>query len=360
MALVMDRAPHDAEGLIAMRTCSNMELVMYRAEHDTVGLIPLGEHDEMELIIDHAQHEAEGVVSLRLVDPEGRALPEWAAGAHIDVVLPSGLVRQYSLCGPRSDRHSYTIAVLRNDGGRGGSLEVHAHAEAGRRLTIRAPRNNFELTPSASYVFIAGGIGITPIRAMIEAADAQGVPWALFYGGRTRAHMAFAGLLQEKHPGRVTLCPQDTHGILDLEAVVAEAPVGATVYACGPEPMLTALTKVCESATPARALRLERFAALIPGTGYFPKNEAFEIELRRTGVVLPVPADRSILSVAREVIPNLPSSCEEGVCGSCETSVLEGVPDHRDSVLTSEEQDANDTMMICVGRSCSRRLVLDI
>lgn len=337
MDLIMDRAPHDAEGLIPMRTCSDMELV-----------------------IDHVQYEAEGVVSLRLVDPEGRELPEWTAGAHIDVVLPSGLVRQYSLCGPRSDRHSYTIAVLRNDDGRGGSLEVHAHAKAGRRLTVRVPRNNFELTPSASYVFIAGGIGITPIRAMIEAADAQGVPWTLFYGGRTRGHMAFAGLLQEGYPGRVALCPQDTHGILDLQSVVAQAPVDATVYACGPEPMLAALTEVCASATPVRTLRLERFAALTPGTGYFQENEDFEIELRRTGVVLPVPADRSILSVAREVIPNLPSSCEEGVCGSCETTVLEGVPEHRDSVLTSEEQEANDTMMICVGRSCSRRLVLDI
>ena len=316
--------------------------------------------EDMELVVDRVQHEADGVVSIRLVDPGGADLTSWTAGAHIDVVLPSGLVRQYSLCGTRSDTFGYTVAVLRDEAGRGGSVELHAHAEVGRRLIIRGPRNNFELVPADSYVFVAGGIGITPIHAMIEVAEARGAAWTLHYGGRTRAHMAFADELHSRYPDRVDLVPQDTNGILDLQSAVARSPADALVYACGPAPMLNVLAEVCASATPPRRLRVERFTATVDSAGAAQFNLPFEIELRRTGVVLPVPPERSILSVVREVVPGLPFSCEEGVCGACETVVLEGVPEHRDSVLDDEERESNETMMICVGRSCTPRLVLDL
>jgi len=315
---------------------------------------------DFQLVIDEVQPEADGVISIRLVHPGGAELPDWTPGAHIDLVLPSGLVRQYSLCGPRSDRYGYTVAVLRDEAGRGGSLEVHRHAEVGRKLAIRGPRNNFALAPAETYLFVAGGIGITPIRAMIEAAEQQAAGWSLHYGGRTRAHMAFAEALHGRYPEQVILVPQDTNGVLDLQTVIAKAPVDAQVYACGPEPMLSALAAVCDIATNPRTLRVERFTSVKSDDAGQQENSAFEIELRKTGVVLPVPADRSILSVAREAVVGLPFSCEEGVCGACEARVLDGVPEHRDSVLTDDERESNETMMICVGRACSSRLVLDL
>ena len=154
--------------------------------------------------------------------------------------------------------------------------------------------------------------------------------------------------------------PQDTNGILDLSSVVAKSAPDAAVYACGPEPMLKALAEVCADANAPRALRLERFAAAPTANTEPEQNEPFELELRRTGVTLVVPPDRSILSVAREAVANLPFSCTEGVCGSCEAGVVAGIPEHRDSVLTEEERQANETMMICVGRSLTPRLVLDL
>ena len=316
--------------------------------------------DDVELVVDQVQHEAHGVVSIRLVDPDGEELSDWTAGAHIDVVLPSGLVRQYSLCGTRSDTSGYTVAVLRDEAGRGGSIELHGHAEVGRRLVVRGPRNNFELVPADSYVFVAGGIGITPIQAMIEVAEARGAAWTLLYGGRTLAHMAFADELLRCYPDRVHLVPQDTNGILDLPSAIAKSPADALVYACGPTPMLDALTEVCASATPPRSLRIERFAATVTSAGVEQDNRPFEIELHKTGVVLSVPPERSILAVAREAVPGLPFSCEEGVCGACEAIVLDGVPEHRDSVLDEDERESNETMMICVGRSRTPRLVLDL
>jgi ferredoxin-NADP reductase len=249
--------------------------------------------------------------------------------------------------------------VLRDERGRGGSVEVHEQAQVGRVLKVCGPRNHFELLPADEYLFVAGGIGITPIQAMIESAESQGTNWSLLYGGRTRRHMAFADGLQAAYPGKVALVPQDTSGILDLDSAIASSAPGAIVYACGPEPMLLALSEACRTASPPRTLRLERFAP-VKSDEDDSSNTAFELELRRSGIRLEVPADRSILEVAREVVPRLPFSCKEGVCGSCEAGVLEGVPDHRDSVLTDEERESNETMMICVGRSRTARLVLDL
>jgi ferredoxin-NADP reductase len=224
-------------------------------------------------------------------------------------------------------------------------------------VRVRGPRNHFTLVDAPRYLFLAGGIGITPILPMVAAAEAAGADWRLVYGGRTRASMAFRDRLEERHPGRVDVRPQDETGLLDLASLLDEPAEGTAVYCCGPEPLLAAVEERC-AAWPAGALHLERFAPKA-GADDGPR-EAFEVELAQSGTTLTVPADRSILEVVEEAGVGILSSCREGTCGTCETGVLEGVPDHRDSVLTSEEQAENDAMMICVSRSCSARLVLDL
>ena len=314
------------------------------------------------LRVEQVRREAEGVVALTLADPAGAELPVWTAGAHVDLVLPSGLVRQYSLCGDPADRSTFTVAVLRESGGRGGSVEIHDSALVGRELDVRGPRNHFELRPAPSYLFLAGGIGVTPLLTMATAVSAAGVPWTLHYGGRSRRHMAFATRLGAIGGERVHLIPQDELGLPDLGGIVAAAPGDAAVYACGPEGMLRAVERACAEATPPRQLRVERFAS---GRSTAPVRDEggageFEVALRRTGVAVRVPADRSVLDAVRDVVPDVPSSCEEGFCGSCEVPVLEGTPDHRDQILTPEEQEESATMMICVSRCRGPRLVLDL
>lgn len=308
--------------------------------------------------------EAEAVVTLELRDPGEGTLPAWVPGAHIELRLPSGLIRQYSLCGDPDDASHYTVAVLREPNGRGGSREIHDTALVGRTVAVRGPRNHFELRPAPSYVFLAGGIGVTPIRAMARAAARAGTPWTLHYGGRSARHMAFrddlASLASPKH--HVALVPQDTHGVLDLAAILADAPAEAVVYACGPEGMLRAVEQACAETEPPRTLRLERFAAAsstgapVPAGG----DTAFEVELRRSGLTVTVPPDRTVLDAVRDVLPDAPASCEEGFCGTCETRVLDGRPDHRDQILTDDEKEESATMMICVSRCRDHRLVLDL
>jgi ferredoxin-NADP reductase len=303
--------------------------------------------------------QAADVVSVELSDPAAGPLPDWQPGAHIDLVLPSGLTRQYSLCGDPQDRDRYTVAVLREAAGRGGSRELHDTALVGRMLPTRGPRNHFALAPAPSYLFLAGGIGVTPIRAMVRQVDRVGAEWSLYYGGRDRSHMAFADELQA-YGSRVHLVPQDTSGLLDLGGIVGASRDDAIVYACGPEAMLRAAQAACACARPPRELRLERFGAAsivgaVPGA-----NEAFQVELRRSGVRVTVEPDRSILDTVRDVIPGVPSSCEEGFCGTCESRVLAGRPDHRDQILSEAEREESETMMICVSRSHDPRLVLDL
>jgi ferredoxin-NADP reductase len=317
---------------------------------------------QRSLLVAQARREARSVVSLTLVDEGGDDLPAWSPGAHIDLVLPSGLVRQYSLCGDPNDRTSYTIAVLREEAGRGGSAEVHDTALVGRTLDVRGPRNHFTFHPAPEYVFLAGGIGITPILPMIRAASACGTPWTLHYGGRDLAHMAFREQLHQLYPGRVRIMPQDREGMLDLEAIVTAAPASAVFYCCGPEPMLEAVERACTAGSPPRELRVERFAAKVnraPLATSTPLG-AFEVELARSGVIVPVRPDRTLLDVVREVRPDVAYSCEAGFCGACETRVLAGEPEHHDEILSEDERAAGDRMLICVGRSRSPRLVLDL
>ncbi|MCX4438307.1 MULTISPECIES: PDR/VanB family oxidoreductase [Streptomyces] len=307
---------------------------------------------ETELAVAEREFVADGVLSLTLRHPLGEELPVWEPGAHVDVVLGAGLERQYSLCGDPADRRAWRIAVLREPDGRGGSSYVHEQLGAGDKVRVRGPRNHFALAPAARYRFVAGGIGITPILPMLAAAQAAGAEWTLLYGGRTRDSMAFTGEL-ERYGDRVTIAPQDECGLLDLDSVLTGVPEGTLVYCCGPGPLLDAVEARC----PAGLLRVERFRPKVQETG---GDGEFEVELARSGRTLTVPADASVLDTVRGAGVEVLFSCTEGTCGTCETDVLEGTPDHRDSVLTDEEREAGETMLICVSRCLGKRLVLDL
>lgn len=296
------------------------------------------------VVVTDTRTVALGVVELELSHPRGRPLPAWQPGAHVDLVLPSGLVRQYSLCGDPSDRGSYRVAVRRDSGGRGGSVEVH-RLRPGDRLRVRGPRNTFPLRDADRYLFIAGGIGITPLKPMIEHVAAAGSAWRLIYIGRTPASMPYGEELAARYPGRVTLIATRFQGRPDVAGLLDPT---ATVYACGPESLLSAL----EQAVPADRLHVERFAARPAG------GAAFDVELRESGQSLHVPADRSLLEVIREVRPDLDSSCEQGICGDCAVKVVGGTPDHRDLVL--DDRTRTDVIYPCVSRSATPRLVLDL
>ncbi|WP_073253386.1 cytochrome P450/oxidoreductase [Cryptosporangium aurantiacum] len=312
--------------------------------------------DVQVLTLDAVTPIADGVVSLRLVG-DGE-LPSWEPGAHLDLILPSGKVRQYSLTGDPADRESYQVAVLREPAGRGGSAEVHEVLTPGATLRVRGPKNHFPLVDAERYLFVAGGIGITPISAMVRAADARGADWTLLYGGRTRASMAFASALHEQYGDRVRLVPQDEFGHPDLAGTFAAAPEGTKVYCCGPEGLLTAV----ENTVGDLELHVERFTgggadrvAPIPADA-----RAFEVTLVRAGHTLRVPANRTLLEAIRDVVPGVPYDCEEGYCGSCETRVLAGAAEHRDSILSEAERAGGSTMMICVSRCATDRLSLDL
>jgi ferredoxin-NADP reductase len=307
---------------------------------------------EAELVVDRRESAADGVLALTLRHPVGEQLPVWEPGAHIDVLLGPDLERQYSLCGDPADRTSWRIGVLREPEGRGGSAYVHAELTQGAKVRVRGPRNNFALEAAARYRFVAGGIGITPILPMLAAAEAAGAEWTLLYGGRTRGSMAFTEELSV-YGDRVTLAPQDESGLLDLGSVLDDVPEGTLVYCCGPGPLLDAVEERC----PGGVLRVERFQPKEQQTG---PDSAFEVVLERTGKTLAVPVGVSVLDTVRAAGVEVLYSCTEGTCGTCETDVLEGTPDHRDSVLTDEERESGETMMICVSRCRGGRLVLDL
>ena len=312
----------------------------------------------MDLMIHERRDEADGVVSLTLGRADGGELPAWAPGAHVDVTLADDLVRQYSLCSDPGDRQRWRLGVLREPESRGGSEHVFDKLHDGDIVEVGEPRNHFALEPAPRYVFVAGGIGITPILPMIAAAEAAGAEWTLLYGGRTRTSMAFREELAA-HGDRVVLAPQDEVGLLDLRGQLMAPRPSTLVYACGPEPMLDALDTAM-TAWPAGSLHVERFTPrTIEGDG---ADEAFEVAFAASGVTLVVPPDRSILDVAQDRGLPVDFSCGEGTCGTCETPLLAGRAEHRDSLLTDEEKADQNTLFICVSRAergCPR-LELDL
>ncbi|MDZ7886133.1 MAG: PDR/VanB family oxidoreductase [Mycobacterium sp.] len=302
---------------------------------------------------------ADGVVGLTLTSVDGE-LPAWAPGAHIDIVLPSGLCRQYSLCGPLSSSH-YEIAVLHELDGRGGSRELHEKLSTGVVVKIGAPRNRFPLTRAGAYLFVAGGIGITPLLPMVEAVDAARLPWRLLYGGRTRSSMAFLDelALYDEH---VEVFARDQAGRIDIAGAVkrsmAEHP-DVVVYACGPAGLISELEDAVAAAG-AGPVRSERFVPVscdeLADRG---RAAAFEVQLGADGPVVPVREDQSILDAVLDAGADVLYSCAEGTCGSCQSTVLAGEVDHRDDLLTEQER-ADRQILICVSRCQGRRLVLDI
>ncbi|WP_125131339.1 PDR/VanB family oxidoreductase [Microbacterium sp. 10M-3C3] len=317
---------------------------------------------ERDLVVIGREEIARDVVRFDVASPNGRDLPAWTPGAHIDVILAADgdpLERQYSLCGDAGDRSHWSFAVLREEDGRGGSVRVHALA-VGDRVRVRGPRSHFafEASPGGSYRFVAGGIGITPLRPMIAAARAAGARWTLEYAGRGRATMAFAAELEAADPARVHVHAADEGGRLDLAAMVRELAADEVVYACGPQRLLADLEVLL--ADRPDALHVERFEAKEFGDPVWP--DPFEVELELTGVTVTVTPDVSVLDAVRAQAPEATvlSSCRRGTCGTCEVPVVEGAVEHRDSVLTPLEQEGDTVMMICVSRAAGPRLVLDL
>ncbi|WP_432837738.1 PDR/VanB family oxidoreductase [Dactylosporangium sp. CA-092794] len=310
----------------------------------------------LDLMVEQLRVESDGVLSVVLVDPAGGLLPVWAPGAHIDLGVPHGdpgmIVRQYSLCGDPADRFRYTVAVLREPASRGGSGYVHEVLRPGDLVEVGGPRNHFTLAPAGRYRFIAGGIGITPILPMLAEAEARGVPWTLTYGGRRRASMAFLDRLTA-YGDRISVVPQDERGHPDLAALLGTPEPGTAVYCCGPAGLLDAVQAAC-GAWPAGAVHLERFMPKSVDTG---PDRAFDVVCARSGGQFTVAPGQSILDRLETLGVDVPNACRTGVCGSCETKILDGAPEHRDSVLAP---DADATLMVCVSRSATDRLVLDL
>lgn len=296
------------------------------------------------------------IVEFKLAPTDGSALPAWEPGAHIELNLASGLVRQYSLCGDPADEF-FTIAVLKEEQSRGGSIEIHENLNVGDQISIRGPKNHFKLVPGTKTVFVAGGIGITPLLPMMRKLSEDGRPWALHYGGKSLAALAYLDALQLMDGNEINIYLKNETRRIPVLDVMSDLSSSDVVYVCGPESMIDEVEQTgAELGIP---VHLERFGP-IAGEAPTATGDSFEVELARTGTVLTVPEDTRLIDVVRTVVPSVPFSCEEGYCGSCETGVLEGVPDHRDSILSPEEKETNECMMICVGRSKSARLVLDL
>lgn len=308
------------------------------------------------------QEEALDICSLDLVAVDGGALPAFSAGAHIDLHLPGGLVRQYSLCNAPGETHRYRIAVLRDAASRGGSATVHEQLQVGTELDIGTPRNLFGLDPSAPHhLLLAGGIGITPLLAMAEQLAAQGGAFTLHHATRSRERTPFvAQLATATYADRVHHHVDDGPAMqkLDLAVTLRAAPAGSHLYVCGPTGFMEAvLAEGRAQGWDEARLHREYFAAAPTGTA---GDGGFELELASSGRVIPVAADQTALAALLAAGLDIPMSCEQGMCGTCLTGVKSGVPDHRDQYLTPDERAANHQFLPCCSRSCSPRLVLDL
>jgi vanillate O-demethylase ferredoxin subunit len=308
---------------------------------------------------------AEGICAFELHAAEGGELPAFTAGSHVDVLMPGGLTRQYSLCNAPGERHRYLVAVLREPRSRGGSATMHDRVQAGERLTISAPKNHFALAAGATRsVLLAGGIGITPILAMAETLAGAGAEFELHYAARTLARTAFLERIRSAPwAARLALHLDDGPAgqRLDLPALLARPQPGTHLYVCGPRGFMdAALGHARTAGWPEAQLHWEFFAGdgatATPATG----DRAFEVQLARSGRVVVVPADRTVVKALEAAGVSVPTSCEQGVCGTCITRVLEGEPEHRDSYFTPEEWAANDQFTPCCSRSRSARLVIDL
>ena len=331
----------------------------------------MAKNDQIVVKIAAKQQLTEDVVGLTLVSLEGELLPTWDPGAHIELTLEACtdaagnidtenvMLRQYSLCSDNRDCSQWQVAVLREEGGRGGSLFIHNQLQAGDTLKVSQPRNHFPFKPRKKCLFIAGGIGITPMLPMIQQAETDGLDWRLVYLSRERSRMSCLDKLASYDQSRITLNGDKEDGYIDLPGLLASCDSETSVYSCGPKPLLDALEQQhAEQAgqSDSWSLDIERFAAgPVDSSG-----GAFDVVINSTGQRIRIPEGQSALTVLREAGIKIPTSCGDGVCGSCETGVLSGTPDHRDSILSEEERADNDYMMLCVSRAISPELILDL
>ncbi|WP_109509120.1 PDR/VanB family oxidoreductase [Nocardioides speluncae] len=320
--------------------------------------------EQRELRVTQMTLEAEGVLSVRLTRIESdKPLPAWEPGAHIDVYVPDGSTRQYSLCGDPQDLSAYQIAVLREPEGRGGSAFIHDELRVGDRLLVTRPKQGFALEDAPYHALVAGGVGITPIMAFAEHLDRQGRPFRLTYGGRTASTMAFRSRLAALGD-RVTFLAEDSDGRPDLEAIVKELPEDGLVYVCGPLALLRAVQAAVEAVhgPDQDVVRFELFSSVgVERPESAPLDgDSYELVLAKSGHTLRMKPDANILETVLALGIEVENDCRDGICGSCVTPVLSGTVDHQDLVLTKKEQAAMDKMMICCSRPTCDRLELDL
>lgn len=316
----------------------------------------------LQVRVERRHAEAEDICSYELVSADGAELPAFTAGAHIDVHVAPGLVRQYSLCNPPHERHRYLIGVLRDPSSRGGSQAMHDCVQAGATLRISAPKNHFPLVDAEQSLLLAGGIGVTPILAMAEALSAQGADFQMHYCARSpertafRERIAAAPFAAHVH---VHYDSGDAAQKLDLPALLAQLDRKTHIYLCGPAGFIDHVKASAKAQDwPQEQLHLEYFgASAAPAAG---GDQAFEVKLASSGKVYASPAGTSVLRVLNDAGVFIPASCEQGVCGTCLTRVLEGVPDHRDLYLEESEHAANDQFTPCCSRSKTPTLLLDL
>lgn len=308
-----------------------------------------------EVIVRALRYEAPGVLSLELVPTNGKPLPPFEPGAHVDLHLPGGIMRQYSLCGDPNDTSRYRVGIRSVSGGLSSQF-VHRKLRPGEILKISAPRNNFPLIDADRYLFVAGGIGVTPLIPMMQAASARNKPWTLLYCNKRDADAPFLEEIRALG-GTLSLHSSEAGTRLDVQQRLGQVEENTVVYCCGPERLMTAVEEAT-AAWPADTVRFEWFT---PRSR--PADEVsggFEVVCEQSGLTVTVPPDKSVLEALNDAGIPVPCSCQQGICGTCEVRVIDGEVDHRDSILSSAERAANQTMMTCVSRAKGARLVLDI
>ncbi|MFD1009459.1 PDR/VanB family oxidoreductase [Oceanisphaera ostreae] len=322
--------------------------------------------NQLELKVTAREQLTDDIIGLTFESCTGEALPCWQPGAHVELALEPFLnvgdstsndtiLRHYSLCGDPSNSQQWKIAILKEENGRGGSQFIHNKVKVGDVIKVSEPRNHFSFNSRKKCLFIAGGIGITPILPMIRQAQAEGIDWRLVYLSRERNRLAFLDQLGGYDSTRVILHGDKEDGPISLATLLADCDGDTCVYSCGPKRLLDALEESA-AAQSEWALYIERFSSgPIDTTG-----ASFDVVINSTGQRFSITEGESILVVLRAAGINIPISCRNGVCGSCETGVLSGVPDHRDSILSPEEREENNFMMLCVSRAFTPELVLDL
>ncbi|MBK1779698.1 oxidoreductase [Advenella sp. WQ 585] len=306
---------------------------------------------------------SERVVGVTLGLDNGTALPAWEPGAHIELELAASqiepLYRQYSLCGQQDNTHEWQIAVLKDEASRGGSVFIHDVLQEGDVVPVSIPKNHFPFAANKKCFFIAGGIGITPIMPMVKAAAAAGLDWQLLYLARNTADFIFLEDLRQLDGSRIKAHASDLDGQFDLQKTLLALDGQTTVYSCGPQGLLNALEQYQDEQTYIGwKLVLERFA--IEADASTLTGNSFTVTLQKSGKTITVASDETILSALKREGIKVKCSCQNGTCGTCETVVISGLPEHRDFVLSEEERELNETMMICVSRAKSAELVLDL